>query len=286
MKDNREIVFKEKFEKTHPGFEYYSGYKNVDSYFKSKCKKCGYIQERHAQCTRPYKAHREIKCYNCLEKQKVKKQKYRKQELEDNQTAELILTLIKLINSRIENTLREPLLSKTCQRCGNNYRANSIKSVHCDQCVLEIKKEQQAIRKLWDGKIIQCYECGQDFSMTSSRSKYCSLECLNRSMARVRELRKRTALKNNGKIDNSITLSKLINRYRNICKLCGLMCNGDDYIISEEGHFIVGKTYPTIDHIIPISKGGTHTWNNVQLAHHYCNSIKSDNLHKDTDEAN
>ena len=28
--------------------------------------------------------------------------------------------------------------------------------------------------------------------------------------------------------------------------------------------------------MIPIAKGGTHTWDNIQLAHRHCNSIKSD----------
>ena len=32
---------------------------------------------------------------------------------------------------------------------------------------------------------------------------------------------------------------------------------------------------PSIDHIIPLAKGGTHTWVNVQAAHFLCNSKKS-----------
>ena len=41
--------------------------------------------------------------------------------------------------------------------------------------------------------------------------------------------------------------------------------------------FVAGDNYPSVDHIKPISKGGTHTWDNIQLAHRYCNTIKSDN---------
>lgn len=37
------------------------------------------------------------------------------------------------------------------------------------------------------------------------------------------------------------------------------------------------RLYPTVDHVIPLSKGGAHTWDNVKLAHFYCNSSKADN---------
>ena len=34
----------------------------------------------------------------------------------------------------------------------------------------------------------------------------------------------------------------------------------------------------TLDHIIPLCKGGTHTWDNVAAAHWKCNMDKSDRL--------
>lgn len=34
----------------------------------------------------------------------------------------------------------------------------------------------------------------------------------------------------------------------------------------------------TIEHVIPISLGGTHTWNNVVPAHYKCNMDKGDSL--------
>jgi 5-methylcytosine-specific restriction endonuclease McrA len=50
----------------------------------------------------------------------------------------------------------------------------------------------------------------------------------------------------------------------------------------EGGNFITGDNYPTIDHITPISKGGTHTWDNVGLACKRCNTLKSNNAVFDT----
>lgn len=34
----------------------------------------------------------------------------------------------------------------------------------------------------------------------------------------------------------------------------------------------------TVDHILPLSKGGTHTWDNVAPAHASCNFLKGDSL--------
>lgn len=71
--------------------------------------------------------------------------------------------------------------------------------------------------------------------------------------------------------DESITLKELIKRDKGICKICGEPTDSDDI---TGGH--IGRLYPTLDHIIPLSKGGTHTWNNVQLAHMACNAGKCD----------
>lgn len=69
--------------------------------------------------------------------------------------------------------------------------------------------------------------------------------------------------------DHTVKLSKLIERHNGICQICGLAVDTSD----RTGNAI-GRYYPTIDHIIPISKGGSHTWDNVQLAHMICNSMK------------
>ena len=50
------------------------------------------------------------------------------------------------------------------------------------------------------------------------------------------------------------------------------MCDLNDHSWSKYS----GPMYPSIDHIIPMSKGGGHIWSNVQVAHIICNSIKSD----------
>ena len=54
------------------------------------------------------------------------------------------------------------------------------------------------------------------------------------------------------------------------CHLCGKKVKKS---YSRTGYDPMG---PTLDHIIPISKGGPHLKSNVALAHHICNTLKSD----------
>lgn len=69
--------------------------------------------------------------------------------------------------------------------------------------------------------------------------------------------------------DESITLDAVITKYDGICQLCGQKVDKTDIV---NGH--IRKRYPTVDHITPLSKGGEHTWDNVQLAHMGCNAGK------------
>jgi len=71
--------------------------------------------------------------------------------------------------------------------------------------------------------------------------------------------------------DDSITLKKVCEKYHGVCQICGRKVNWNDI---KDGH--VRRDYPSVDHIVPLSKGGTHTWGNVQLAHMSCNAGKCD----------
>lgn len=81
--------------------------------------------------------------------------------------------------------------------------------------------------------------------------------------------------------DGSVTLKKLIKRNGLRCAICGEMCDLNDH----EWTNYSGPKHPTIDHIIPMSKGGGHVWDNVQVAHAICNSIKRDSIEVEAHEA-
>lgn len=125
---------------------------------------------------------------------------------------------------------------------------------HCCVCGAEIDKYLK-----------KCDACKEEYRLTMLPVK----RSQQNAHSRLREAR----AKANGKIDWTVNLQELISRDQSVCALCGELVNVNDYTV-RDGVFIAGNSYPSIDHIIPLSKGGAHTWSNVQLAHRACNSRK------------
>lgn len=118
-----------------------------------------------------------------------------------------------------------------------------------------------------------CPVCGK----YTKRPVYCSSVCARKAMIKrghaTRRARARDAI-----VDRNITLTAVIERDNGICYLCGKRVDETDYIVRNEA-VVCGNLYPSIDHVIPLSKGGKHSWGNVRLAHRVCNSVKGDDIH-------
>ena len=232
----KEKKFKRDFENKFPGFSYHSGFQDRESPFYCKCRICGHIQERNAQCVKPSR-HKELQCDNCNELVRVRKE------------------LISVLNKQVNNLNRE------------------IKT--------KIQAEVSSLQNIAANHryYIECIECGKKFFSRYNKNT-CSDKCSKRRRNRVKDIKRRHKLRENGRIDWNITLDKLIKRDKGICHICNKEVDTNDYIIYEDGTFISGDNYPSIDHVIPVSKGGTHTWDNVKLAHRRCNAMKSNDLAK------
>lgn len=139
------------------------------------------------------------------------------------------------------------------------------------------EREQQE-RDEWELKSMKlCKECGEPFKARHLGLTYCSDRCKRKSLGHANKISKRLKKYGCGPGDRDITLNRLIKRDGGICHICKKGCDKKDKHINEMGYTVVGPMYPSIDHVKPLSKGGAHTWDNVRLAHCYCNSIKSDN---------
>lgn len=122
-----------------------------------------------------------------------------------------------------------------------------------------------------------CAKCGAMYLPDQDSQLYCSKACARRAhekRGRSAKEAKRRARMVVFKHDAGITLAELYERDKGTCWLCGAQCRWDDCRSDECGNFIAGKHYPSIDHVIPLARGGSHTWDNVRLAHKVCNTIK------------
>ena len=131
------------------------------------------------------------------------------------------------------------------------------------------EKEAQKVREKEQRRWKSCAECGNTFfdESKSNQKRYCSSACFNRAHNRQKDA-KRRGYKANG------TLTKLYRRDGGRCYICGCSCDFEDYQIID-GAFVVGKTYPTVEHVIPICRGGDDGQDNIRLACHHCNTVKS-----------
>ena len=146
---------------------------------------------------------------------------------------------------------------------------------------LDAQAEQERIKELTK----PCEECGELFYNLIPNTLTCSNECRRKRNNRQNKLYNSTRLNETNIIDRDITLEKLYKRDDGICYLCGGECDYYDHTVTLEGYYIVGSSYPSIDHVIAIANGGMHSWENVKLAHHRCNSLKSDIKLKEYTEA-
>lgn len=118
-----------------------------------------------------------------------------------------------------------------------------------------------------------CKHCGKEFTChQNSNQVFCSIKCQKAHIHSVHDIKRRSRV-NKSVIDRDITIEALAERDHGICQICGKPIDWNYYKIVNGKKVSLGN-YPSRDHIIPLCKGGKHTWDNVQLAHIKCNSHK------------
>jgi len=111
-----------------------------------------------------------------------------------------------------------------------------------------------------------CLGCGDPFVVAAGKGdKYCSPACGKKVGHRVRWDRRRAA-----QGAERVYRLKVYERDSWTCRLCSKP-------IDREA--VVPDPYAaTLDHVVPLSLGGSHTYLNVQAAHFICNSKKGDHV--------
>lgn len=198
----------------------------------------------------------------------------------------------------------------TCSICLGTFtqsgRGRNAKA--CEHCRPEFHRRAQATKRERDREkrpkrprtmtphytvALVCAECDAPFTVTSlgaRNAKFCSQQCKTRCAARSRayqnaRARYRKSLKGKRQLAKSrarhrarkrdafvedVLPDEIYQRDRYTCRLCGKRL--------AMTKFAPHPKSPSIDHIIPLSQGGTHEPANVQAAHFICNARKSDRL--------
>lgn len=154
----------------------------------------------------------------------------------------------------------------------------------------QIRKQRERDAKL--DKVYVCKVCGKEYTPRQymqdegltlfSNVGYCSHACKRKATNKARKMSPSgktghyydRARKYGVEYIPGITLKKVVARDGLRCAICGGMCDWNDHTWSS----CSGPLHPSVDHIIPMAKGGPHIWENVQVAHVMCNSEKGDKV--------
>lgn len=123
---------------------------------------------------------------------------------------------------------------------------------------------------------IPCLCCGLPVGYSATRPKrYCSKECASKmphaiAAKKISKAKRRARIRGAGDCDSINPVLVFIAAGWK-CQICG---RATPQRLRGTYH----KRAPELDHIIPLSKGGTHTWGNVQCLCRECNGWKSDKM--------
>jgi 5-methylcytosine-specific restriction endonuclease McrA len=153
----------------------------------------------------------------------------------------------------------------------------------CRECHATRMASIRETRSLAAAQVRECAECGAEFRTTSPQKITCSSSCrrVRHSRAlqewsrlnpvlRSRSREKRKALERGASVSVRIDRLAIFERDEWLCQLCGKPV---DRALRHPHPWSA-----SIDHRVPLSKGGEHVPANVQLAHFGCNSGKRDRV--------
>jgi 5-methylcytosine-specific restriction endonuclease McrA len=145
---------------------------------------------------------------------------------------------------------------------------------------LQVRLDSVKARRVPKAYEVTCTECGKVFTAKMSNREFCDQSCSNRGFARRRrEDPDRWA---RFKAQRNINSRQRINRIRHIIKVdvvhVDVLGDRDDWTCALCGESVDRELkYPdpqskSVDHTLPISKGGEHSYANTKVAHLLCNT--------------
>jgi 5-methylcytosine-specific restriction endonuclease McrA len=161
-----------------------------------------------------------------------------------------------------------------CTVCGKKFEGRADSKYCSDECFKEVSRIKgreyyrtyKAAAIVNEHREITCKECGHKFitNIRAGVKEYCSIKCAKKQEKEEYKQYRKEQMKR--AFVMPVYFSKIYKRDKGICQICGQHVAYDKSPEDPMG--------ATIDHIIPLSRGGKHHPDNCQLAHRRCNSVK------------
>lgn len=159
--------------------------------------------------------------------------------------------------------------NKNCIQCGEAFNATTIKQRYCsNRC--RVAGHSSLVKgkayRLPSRRTVECAGCGRAFeSCRTNKCQMCTRRaCRDRYGSKHRDRARYFGVT----FESGVTPVKVFDRDGWRCQLCGCKTpkrlRGRNLPLS-----------PEVDHIVPLSCGGGHTWDNVQCACRSCNIKKA-----------
>lgn len=162
----------------------------------------------------------------------------------------------------------------TCFNCKKN---ETIKNKELNKTIKRMLEQQRVYMiKVRNNKRKELYKIYLNFKANTLYIKECKC-CNSIYIEHTKSIYCAKCRKRIGDKHSNKSLKELYKRDKGICYLCNKLCDWNDKK-EINGTIIVGNCYPSIDHVIPLCKGGTDEWNNLKLAHFICNTRKREKI--------
>ncbi len=159
---------------------------------------------------------------------------------------------------------------RKCKRCKKEYKPKlRTESFFCSRVCKDLYRREEDKRVRVESKSERvCVGCNETIPRSArADKKWCSEECASRvrghTMNTQRRIRTNEAIQNFKRID-------IYERDGWICQLCKKAVNPKLSFPSP--------ACASLDHVIPLSRGGSHLATNVQLAHLRCNTSRGNKV--------
>lgn len=164
-----------------------------------------------------------------------------------------------------------------CIICGKDFIGKQINSNKCSyECAY--KEQLNNMRQKYAdehglNEIFKCKECGKEINRREvlNLKVFCSIRCSRKHERRICGNSHKHRARHFGCKYESVNPIKVFERDKWHCQLCGKKLNRQD-------RGTIQDNAPELDHIIPLSKGGEHSYRNTQCACRKCNIDKGNNI--------